>query len=442
MRLMLSVWSKVSRDTELGKEVAARNFYIPGTDWVDFFNDKAATFYADNQNRRLGSLGIDAWWQDATEPENDDLVGRQTAAGPGELVRIEYPLHVSRAVYEGQRRAFPDRRVMILTRSAFPGQQRYGAATWSGDIGNDWETLKRQIPAGLNMAAAGYPWWTVDAGGFFRPGPGQYTDRDYHERFLRWFQYATFLPLQRVHGYMTDTEFWRYGDEVETIARSWLELRYRLLPYLYSLAAEASRAGMPLLRPLVFDFPDDPTALDQAHSYMFGSAFHVAPVLAPGVSDWRAYLPVSTGGWHDFWTGERRNGGEWHQVPAPLARMPLHVRAGSIVPLGSVRQSTAGALGQDLDLLIFPGRDGSASLYEDDGLTYACEKGGSARTGFDWDDARGDLAIGRRDGGFRGMQPSRRFSVRRIGKGAAPLDDGPHHDIIYSGRPVTIRPGG
>lgn len=440
MRLMLSVWSKVSRDTELGKEVAARDFYIPGTDWVDFFNTGAAAFYADNQNRRLGALGIDAWWQDATEPENDDLVGRQTAAGPGERVRIEYPLHVSRAVYEGQRKAFPDRRVMILTRSAFPGQQRYGAATWSGDIGNDWETLKRQIPAGLNMAAAGYPWWTVDAGGFFRPGPGQYTDRDYHERFLRWFQYATFLPLQRVHGYMTDTEFWRYGDEVETIARSWLELRYRLLPYLYSLAAEASSAGMPLLRPLVFDFPDDPTALDQAHSYMFGPAFHVAPVLAPGVSDWRVYLPASAGGWYDFWTGERRDGGAWHQVPAPLERMPLHVRAGSVVPLGPVRQSTVGALGQDLDILVFPGRNGSAGLYEDDGLTYACETGGATQMRFDWNEARGELAIGRRDGAFRGMRQSRRVSVRRIAEGATPLGGGAHHDIIYSGRPVTIRP--
>jgi alpha-D-xyloside xylohydrolase len=227
--------------------------------------------------------------------ENDDLLGRDTAAGPGERVRLAYPLQVSRTVYEGQRAAFPDRRVMILTRSAFPGQHRYGAATWSGDIGNDWETLRRQVPAGLNMAAAGYPYWTVDAGGFFRPGDGQYTDPAYHARFIRWFQYATFLPLQRVHGYMTNTEFWRYGEQVEAVARMYLDLRYRLLPYIYALAAQASQSGMPLLRPLVFDFPEDGQALDQTGSYMFGDALHVAPVLAPDVTEWPVYLPVCEG---------------------------------------------------------------------------------------------------------------------------------------------------
>ncbi|AJP72506.1 glycoside hydrolase family 31 protein [Sphingomonas hengshuiensis] len=433
MRLMLSVWSKVSRDTDLGKQVAARNFYIPDTDWVDFFNPDAAAFYADNQNRRLGALGIDAWWQDATEPENDDLVGRQTAAGPGERVRIEYPLHVSRTVYDAQRRAFPDRRVMILTRSAFPGQQRYGAATWSGDIGNDWETLRRQIPAGLNMAAAGYAWWTVDAGGFFRPGPGQYTDTAYHERFLRWFQYATFLPLQRVHGYMTDTEFWRYGETVERVARDYLDLRYRMLPYTYSLAAEASATGMPLIRPLLFDFADDATALGQTHSYMFGPAFHVAPVLEAGAATWPVYLPRTPGGWHDFWTGEHREGGRTHTVPAPLDRIPLHVRAGSIVALGAVRQSTVGAPGQDLELRIYPGADGQTALYEDDGLTYDYETRGSARIALDWDDARGELTIGRRAGAYRGMPPTRTIQVRRMGT------PGPAQQIVYAGRTVRVR---
>lgn len=439
MRLMLSVWSKIARDTDLGKLFAARNFYIPNTDWIDFFNPKAAAFYADSQNRLLASLGIDAWWQDATEPENDDLVGRRTAAGAGERVRLEYPLHVSQTVYDGQRRAFPDRRVMILTRSAFPGQQRYGAATWSGDIGNDWETLKRQIPAGLNMAAAGYAWWTVDAGGFFRPGPSQYTDDGYRERFLRWFQYATFLPLQRVHGYMTDTEFWRYGAQVETVARSYLELRYRLLPYSYGLAAEASRHGQPLLRPLVFDFPHDATALDQTHSYMFGSAFHVAPVLAAGVSEWPVYLPETDGGWYDFWTGEQRAGGRSHIVPAPLDRIPLHVRAGSIVPLGPIVQSTAGALGQDADILVFPGRDGGARLYEDDGLTNAYEKGGFAQIDLAWDDDRGELRIGARAGSYRGMRAERRFTVRRVQSGTAPLNGAARTEIDYSGRAITVR---
>ncbi|WP_343615792.1 TIM-barrel domain-containing protein [Novosphingobium sp.] len=438
LRFMLSVWSKISRDTELGKQFAARGFFISGTDWIDFFNPLAAAFYAESQNRHLGALGIDAWWQDATEPENDDLLGRDTAAGPGERVRLAYPLQVSRTVYEGQRAAFPDRRVMILTRSAFPGQHRYGAATWSGDIGNDWETLRRQVPAGLNMAAAGYPYWTVDAGGFFRPGDGQYTDPAYHARFIRWFQYATFLPLQRVHGYMTNTEFWRYGEQVEAVARIYLDLRYRLLPYIYALAAQASHSGMPLLRPLVFDFPEDGQALDQTGSYMFGDALHVAPVLAPDVTEWPVYLPVWEGGWYDVWTGEHRAGGMTHRVPAPIEHIPLHARAGSILPLGPVVQSTAGALARDLDLLVFPGRDGVARLYEDDGLTYAYEQGGKAEVDLRWDESRHVLTIGARRGHFAGMRPQRQIRIKLVGAEAPPLDGNWSRVISYSGQPVSI----
>jgi alpha-D-xyloside xylohydrolase len=439
MRLMLSVWSKISRDSDLGKLAAARGYYIPDTDWIDFFNPEAAAFYAYNQNARLASLGIDAWWQDATEPENDDLVGRHTAAGPGELVRLTYPLQVSRAVYEGQRRAYPDKRVMILTRSAFPGQQRYAAATWSGDIGNDWETLKRQIPAGLNMAAAGYPYWTVDAGGFFRPGPGQYSDPAYRERFLRWFQYATFLPLQRVHGYMTDTEFWRYGEEVVGVARTYLELRYRLLPYIYSLAAETTRSGMPLIRPLIFDFPRDPAALAQTHSFMFGQALHVAPVLAQDAREWPVYLPRSQGWWYDFWTGARREGGRTHQIPSPIDRVPLHVRAGSILPLGPVVQSTTGALANDLDIVVFPGRDGAISLYEDDGLTYRYEAGEHARVALTWDDANRSLSIDARQGQFSGMRQSRTVRIRLAQPGMAVTDVPAQRTIAYDGRSIELR---
>jgi alpha-D-xyloside xylohydrolase len=444
MRLMLSVWSKVGKETELGKDVAAKGFYIPGTEWIDFFNPVAARFYARQQNQKLASLGIDAWWQDATEPENDDLVGRPIYAAPGrtqpgEKRRNLYPLQVSRTVYEEQRRAYPDKRVMILTRSAAPGQQRYGAATWSGDIGHDWETLKRQIPAGLNMAAAGQAWWTVDAGGFFRPGKGQYTDAAYQERFVRWFQFATFLPMTRVHGYMTDTEFWRYGETVERIARFYLELRYRLLPYTYALAAEASAAGMPLIRPLVFDFPHDPKALDQVHAYMFGSAIHVAPVLAADVKAWDVYLPISEGGWHDFWTGEHREGGRTHTVPVTLDRIPLHVRAGSILPLGPIGQSTAGLLGEALDLLVYPGRDGTASLYEDDGLTYRYEQGASARTTLEWEQATGVLSLSSRQGTYPGMRIGRVIHAHMMGPKTSAISMGQGVAFNYAGRDKRIK---
>lgn len=438
-RFMLSVWAKIARDTELGRATAAAGHYIDGTDWVDFFDPKAAAFYWNNQRERLLSLGIDAWWQDATEPENDDLVGRRTAAGRGERVRLAYPFHVTRTVYEGQRQALPNQRVMIMTRSAFPGQQRHASATWSGDIGHDWDTLKRQIPAGLNMAAAGYAYWTVDAGGFFRPGDGQFTDKAYHERFLRWFQYATFLPLQRVHGYMTDTEFWRYGDKVEAVSRQYLELRYRLLPYLYSVAHEVHAKGAPIMRPLVFDFPEDPQALDQAHSYLFGRALHVAPVLAPDVTSWPVYLPQSAGGWVDFWTGERRAGGRTHDVPSPLERIPLHLRAGSILPLGPVLQSTAEATGEVMDLFVVPGRDGAFDLHEDDGLDYAYEKGGFSVIRMSWDDKRGVLRLAARRGRFDGMLKTRRFRLHRVGPGQPPLQSAPLQELVYTGRATEVR---
>jgi alpha-D-xyloside xylohydrolase len=443
MRLMLSVWSKVGKETQLGKDVAAQGFYIPGTEWIDFFNPVAARFYGEQQNRKLASLGIDGWWQDATEPENDDLVGRQIYAAPGrtqpgEKRRNLYPLQVSQTVYEEQRRAYPDKRVMILTRSAAPGQQRYGAATWSGDIGHDWETLKRQIPAGLNMAAAGQAWWTVDAGGFFRPGDGQYTDPAYQEQFLRWFQFAAFLPLTRVHGYMTNTEFWRYGETVERVARFYLELRYRLLPYTYALAAEASATGMPLIRPLVFDYPDDPEALDQVHSYMFGSAIHVAPVLAAGVNKWDVYLPVSEGGWYDFWTNEHREGGRTHAVPVTLDRLPLHVRAGSILPLGPVGQSTAGLLGRALDLLVYPGRNGAASLYDDDGLTYHYEQGAAVRTPLYWEQAAGVLTLGSRQGTYPSMKKSRAIRAHLMRAENVALSVSLGVEVEYAGRARRI----
>ena len=438
MRFMLSVWSKVDRKAELGRAMADKGYYIPNTDWIDFFNPDAAAFYWQNQSTRLAALGIDAWWQDATEPENDDLVGRQTYAGKGERNRLSYPLQVSRTVYDGQRQDFPDRRVFILTRSAFLGQQRYGAATWSGDIGNDWETLKRQIPAGLNMAAAGYPYWTVDAGGFFRPGPSQYTDTTYHERFIRWFQYATFLPLQRVHGYMTDTEFWRYGETVESLARDYLNLRYRLFHYIYGLGAIANRTGTPLLRPLVFDFRTDPQALDQTHSFMFGPGLLVAPVTEPGATTWPVYLPQSPGGWFDVWSGAHRAGGETHTVPSPLSHIPLHARAGTILPMGPKVQSTAEITGQVIDILVFPGRDGTFDLYEDDGLTYAYEDGGCSTIPMQWTEKSGELVIGTRTGRFKGMPEHRQFRLHLISGDSPPLSLGQGLEVTYAGRPVRV----
>lgn len=428
-RLMLSVWSKVDPKSEVGHAFVERGLFIPGTDWVDFFNPAASSFYWENFRTRLVPLGIDAWWLDATEPENDDLAGRRTHLGPGETVRNIYPLFVSRTAYEGLRRDAPDRRAFILTRSAFPGQQRYASATWSGDIGHSWETLRRQVAAGLNYVVTGLPWWTTDTGGFFRPGAGQYASAEYRERFLRWLQFSTFTPLMRVHGYQTDTEPWRYGETFEAETRRWLELRYRLLPYTYSEAARVSFAGSTLMRPFVLDFPDDRQALDQTAEFLFGRALLVAPVLAPGVAEWPVYLPENPGGWYDFWSGEHTAGGRTLCAAAPLERIPLFVRAGSILPLGPVVQHTAEQPAAPLELRIYPGADATFTLYEDDGETYAYEHGERATCELTWDDVARTLRLGARQGSFPGMAPVRRFEVRLCGAGQTM----PNRTITYDG---------
>ena len=337
IRLMLSVWSKIDKNSEVGKQMARDQYYIPGTDWIDFFNPEAAAAYWKNFSTRLVPLGIDAWWQNATEPENDDLVGRRVNNGQwsGEEVRNVYPLLVCKTVYEGLMnhgdRTFdpslgqvpvPVIHPMILTRCGFPGIQRYGAALWSGDVGNDWETFRRQITAGLGVQAAGIPWWTYDAGGFFRPGD-QYTNQDYIERMLRWIETSVYLPLMRVHGYMSNTEPWNYGPEAQAIIGDCLRQREQLRPYIERCAERVAKEGYTLMRPLVFDFADDPEALKQPYEYMFGPELLISPVTEPNVTTWRTYLPKRKGGWTDYRTGQHYEGGQYVITPVTKAYIPV-----------------------------------------------------------------------------------------------------------------------
>ena len=325
IRLMVSVWSKIDRRSEVGQQMERDGYYIPGTDWIDFFNPAAAAAYWKNFNERLVPLGIDAWWQDATEPENDDLMGRTVNNGlwTGEQVRNVYPLMVNKTVYEGL--AAAGREPMILTRSGFPGIQRYGSALWSGDVGNDWETFRRQIVAGLGVQAAGVPWWTYDAGGFFRPGD-QYTNQDYIERMLRWIELSVYLPLMRVHGYMSNTEPWNYGEEAKQIIARCLREREELRPYIEQCAERIATGGYTLMRPLVFDFAHDPEALKQKYEYMFGPDLLVSPVTEPGVTEWTTYLPASEHGWKEKHTGKHFGGGQYVTTPVDKATIPVFVR--------------------------------------------------------------------------------------------------------------------
>ena len=326
IRLMVSVWSKIDKNSVVGREMVAANRYIPGTDWIDFFNPQAAADYWKNFAQRLVPLGIDAWWQDATEPENDDLAGRRVNNGKwaGEQVHNVYPLLVNKTVYEGLLNEGVER-PMILTRCGFPGIQRYGSALWSGDVGNDWETLRRQIVAGLGVQAAGVPWWTYDAGGFFRPGD-QYTNKDYIERMLRWIEISVYLPLMRVHGYMSNTEPWNYGPEAQQIIAECLQERYKLKPYIEECAERIAKEGYTLMRPLLFDFADDPVALQQKYEYMFGPKLLISPVTEPGVTEWKTYLPKNKGGWDDYRTGKHYAGGQTVTTAVDKAHIPVFVR--------------------------------------------------------------------------------------------------------------------
>jgi alpha-D-xyloside xylohydrolase len=413
--IMISVWSRIAADTDIGKEFKAQDLYVPGTDWVDFFNPAARALYWKDFSTRMVPLGFDAWWLDATEPENDDLHTRRVFTGSGDDVRLLYPLMVNRTVYEGLRKDAPGKRVMLLTRNAFLGQQRYASSVWSGDVDNGWQTLRREIVAGLGYSVSGLPYWTSDTGGFFRPGVAQFADPGYHERLLRWIEFSTFTPLMRIHGWLTPTEPWLYGAQVETVARKYLDLRSRMVPYMYSEAAQVTLHGSTLFRPLVMDFAADPTALQQKYEFMFGKDLLVAPVTEASVATADVYLPTANGGWYDFWTEKKLQGAEMVKASSPIDTIPVYARAGSILPLGPVEQYVAQKPEAPTELRIYPGADGTFTLYDDEGTNYGYESGQSSQIVLTWNDRTHELRIGKRAGSFPGMASECTFLVHLAG---------------------------
>jgi alpha-D-xyloside xylohydrolase len=439
-RFNISVWENLNKESAIGKSHVAKGLYIPDSPWLDLTNPAARTAHWAAINQHLFRYGVDSWWLDATEPENDALHGKKLFAGPGDFYRLTYPLFVNQAVYEGQRQTTLDKRVCILTRSAFLGQQRYGTINWSGDIGGTWDSFKRQIPAGLNFTITGQPYWTTDIGGFFRPGAGQYTDPAYNELLMRWYQWGAFTPIFRVHGYQTETEPWKNGPVVEANIRQLLDVRYRLLPYLYSAAWQVHQNGSTLMRPLVMDFAGDTAATHQAYEYSFGPAFLVAPVTQPGVKEWPVYLPKAVG-WYNFWTGQRHAGGQTVTAPAPMATTPVFVRAGAIVPLGKRLQYTGQKSADTLEIRVYPGADGRFALYEDEGDSYRYEQGQHTLIDFAWDEQRQTLTIGSRQGTYPGALKRRVFSLvwpsEATGLGAT--FGTPQKQVVYSGKKLTVK---
>lgn len=328
-KIMISVWSRVEHGTPLGDDIEAKGYFIPGTEWIDYFDPEASQYYWEHFRDSLVVLGFDGWWFDATEPDNDyELLDRRVADNtiPGAVYRNVYPLVGNRTMYEGFKQYYAsDKMPVVLTRSAFAGSQRYGVITWSGDISGGWDCLRRQIIGGLGQMATGLPWWTYDAGGFQRPAD-QYTSAEYQEAMLRWIETSVFLPFMRVHGSGSKTEPWNYSNETYRIYVDNINLRYQLRPYIIEQARKVSDEGYTLMRPLVFDFPHDEEALRQSTEYMFGSDYLVCPVTKPRVKSWRVYLPVNEAGWKSFWSNETYAGGQYVDVPVNLDAIPVFVR--------------------------------------------------------------------------------------------------------------------
>jgi alpha-D-xyloside xylohydrolase len=471
-RFMISVWPKFYPTTANYKELDAAGFMYRKNveegllDWVgkgykssfyDPYSKPARDLYWRQVNEKLGVLGVDAWWMDATEPDlhsNLDIDSIKARIGPTALGSSTdyfntYALVHSGGVYEGSRAARPDKRVFILTRSGFAGIQRNAAAVWSGDIASRWDDLYNQISAGVSIGYSGVPNWTFDIGGFAnesrfstqKPTPADL--EEWRELNLRWFQFGAFVPLFRSHGEFPLREIYNLAPQGSEVYESLVwhdKLRYRLLPYIYTVAADTYHRDGTIMRGLAMDFTDDKQAREVHDEYLFGKAFLVAPVHKFRARTRIVYLPAGAD-WYDFHSGERHAGGQSIQAGAPLGRMPLFVRAGSIVPVGPAIQYSAEKPGAPITLFVFTGSDGAFELYEDDGVSYGYEHGEFARIPLSYDAAKGTLTIGARTGGFPGMPEERTFRVRWIKPGAkapADLDAGADVSVEYKGAAVTV----
>ena len=412
---MISAWAMMDTTAENWKQIVQKGFDIPATQVYDPSNPAAADFFWNQFVGKLFAQGWDAFWLDSSEPEeawphvgDAILRDKQLAIGPGLEYTNVFPLLHTGGVARHWRQTNPAKRVFLLTRSAFLGQQRNGATVWSGDVYSSWWALRRQVPAGLNFALSGYPYWTTDIGGYHPLNYAKTLPPGYQELYARWFEYGAFCPIFRTHGHRDANELWTYGKVFPALLAV-DRLRYRLLPYVYSLAWKVTSEDYTIQRPLVMDFRQDPATWDVGDQFMFGPDLLVSPVLAEHATQRSLYLPVGTL-WYDFWTGAHDEGGATIVAPAPIERIPLDVRAGSILPLGPAIEY-AGQANDPIELRIYPGADGDFTLYEDAGDSYAYERGVDATIPMHWNDATRTLTIGARQGSFPGMTPSHTFNV-------------------------------
>lgn len=413
----------------------------------DVFSDEARNIYWEFLDRGIYSyIGNDGWWLDSTEPDHIEVKPEDfessTAKGEYKTVKNAYSLMHNKGIAEHQKQQDKSKRVVILTRSGHIGQQRYGSNTWSGDVVSRWDVLENQIPAALNYTIMGIPNWNSDIGGFFA---WDWKDKDgnmmegFPELYARWAQFGAFTPMMRSHGTDLPREIWNFGEPgneyFDAIADA-IKLRYRLLPYNYSTSWDVSANDGTFMRPLFMDYPADKNVYDIGNEYLWGRNILVSPVTKPGVEIWNVYLPEGNP-WWNFYDNKKIEGGQFIDLPVSINKIPLFIKGGTILPMGPDVQYTGEKSWNNLDITIYPGSDGSFTLYEDEFDNYNYEKGLFSIITFKWDDGKRILTIENREGDFPGMLQSRRFNIKLIGSGVNGKEE--IKSVKYSGKERKIQ---
>ncbi|HEV2645886.1 MAG TPA: TIM-barrel domain-containing protein [Acidobacteriaceae bacterium] len=424
-----------------------KNLLVSDAHIYDASIPAARDLYFEHLTAPLLKQGWDSFWLDSAEPEeywphSGDAIlrTRNIGLGNGALYTNVYPLLHNEGIQEHWRAVNGQKRVFLLTRSAFLGSQRVGGTVWSGDVYSSFWGLSHQISAGLNYALSGLPYWTTDIGGYWPTYTGQLDDPAYQELYLRWFQFGVFCPVFRSHGHRPHNEMWTY-PLVEPALIQYDKLRYRMMPYIYSLAWKVSSEDYTMQRPLVMDFRNDPQTWNIGDQFLFGPALMVSPVEEAKARERRVYLPKGTA-WFDFWTGEKKQGGDYIMSAAPLERIPVYVRAGSLLPLGPAEEYTGEKPHGPIELRVYPGADGKSTLYQDEGDGYNYEKGSLSTIPITWTDATKTLTLGARKGSYPGMAAEMTFQISRpsarraIGQGA---ELKPEKTIVYRGAEIQVQ---
>lgn len=478
-KIMISVWPKFYATTEHFRQFDSQGWMYRQAvkdsirDWVgpgyvgsfyDAYAEGARKLFWKQMEENLYPKGFDAWWMDASEPnvqDNTDIDYRKklcgpTALGPSAKYFNAYALVNAQSIYEGQRGVDPNKRVFLLTRSGFAGLQRYSTATWSGDIGTRWEDMKAQISAGLNFAMSGIPYWTMDIGGFcvekrYDAGQRIYDEtgvenenlKEWRELNARWYQFGAFSPLYRAHGQFPYREPFNIAPENHPAFQTinyYNKLRYRLMPYIYSLAGMTWFNDYTIMRALVMDHGKDAVVNNISDQYMFGNSLMVCPVYEYKATKRNVYFP-NTSGWYDFYTGKFIAGGTQQSVDAPYVSMPLYAHEGAIIPFGPEIQFTDEKKPDNITLYVYGGKNGKFTLYEDEGVNYNYEKGAYATIDFNYDEASKTLRISDRKGTFDGMLQNRKFNVVLVNQAVPkPYDpDSKGIEVNYTGVAQTVK---